>query len=84
VLCGGAAEALYFGSDSGSSEDHAMAQDFASRCGHFMLSARELERAERSAFGLVRTDWAKRAIPAVAAALRERGTLSGDDVHGLF
>jgi hypothetical protein len=86
TLCfaGGASEALYFGSDSGSSEDHAMAQRFASRRGHFLLSARALERAERAAFGLVRTDWGKRAIPRIADALRERGVLSGGDVHALF
>ena len=86
ALCfaGGAAEALYFGGQCGSSEDYAMAQRFASRRGHFLLSARALERAERAAFGLVRTDWGKRAIPRIADALCERGTLSGDDVHALF
>jgi hypothetical protein len=83
-FCGGASEALYFGSHCGSSADYAMAQRFASRCGNFMLSARELERAERAAFGLVRTDWGKRTIPRIADALRERGVLSGGDVHALF
>jgi hypothetical protein len=60
-----------------------MAQRFASRRGHFLLSAR-VERAERAAFGLVRTDWARRAIPRIADALSERGTLSGSDAHGLL
>jgi hypothetical protein len=83
-FCGGSAEALYFGGQCGSSEDYAMAQRFASRRGHFMLSARVLERAERAAFGLVRTDWAKRTIPRIADALRQRRLLSGEDVHNLF
>jgi hypothetical protein len=83
-FCGSSAEALYFGSDSGSSEDYAMAQRSASRFGHFMLSARELEKAQRAAFSLVRTDWAKRAIPRVADALHERRVLTGQDIHALF
>jgi len=43
-----------------------------------------LERAECAAFGLVRTDWARRTIPRIADALRQRRLLSGEDVHNLF
>jgi hypothetical protein len=40
----------------------------------------EYSRARDSARALVRTPWARRAVPRLVRALLERGTLSGEEI----
>jgi hypothetical protein len=48
-----------------------------------LLIGVEIGRCRDAANGLVRTDWARDRIQLIAAALLERGTLSGEEICGL-
>jgi hypothetical protein len=84
-LCGPAAEQLFCGSIEPGSDrsDIAMAREhLASRIERWRIAA-EMVRLRGSAERLVATAWAQARIALIAAALLERGTLSGADIAAI-
>jgi hypothetical protein len=84
---GGAAERLHIGGrfdECGDVQDYAMARRFL--CRHYPLVeiGLRIDTAMVAAERLIKTDWARSAVPKIAAALHQRGFLSGDDVYALF
>jgi hypothetical protein len=84
---GGAAERLHIGggfNECGEIEDYRMAHSFL--CGRYPLVeiGLRIDTAVVAAERLIKTNWARSAVPKIAAALHQRGFLSGDDVYALF
>jgi hypothetical protein len=80
-------ERLHIGSgfdQCGEIEDYRMAHSFLA--GRFPLIevGLRIDTARVAAERLIKTVWARNAVPKIAAALNERGVLSGDDVYALF
>jgi hypothetical protein len=90
VICfsGPAAEELFCGppspGDDGSYHDFAMAYAHLERQVGALRRGLEFERLRDSARRLVRTPWARARVPLLAAALIERGTLSGEHLYSLL
>jgi hypothetical protein len=84
---GAAAERLHIGGkfdECGEIEDYRMAHRFlCGRCPLVEIGLR-IDTAMLAAERLIKTDWARNAVRKIAAALHERGVLSGDDVYALF
>jgi hypothetical protein len=84
---GGAAERLHIGggfNECGELEDYRMAHRFL--CGRYPLVevGLRIDTAMVAAERLIKTAWARSAVPKIATALHQRGVLSGDDVYALF
>jgi hypothetical protein len=87
-FCGPAAEELFCGpaprGDRGDRIDYAMAYEQLQRRVGPLRRGLEFERLRDSALRLVRTSWAQRAIPALAAALQRCGTLNGEQISDVL
>ena len=88
VLClaGIAAEELFCGpiTDGGDQPDLRMARThLAHAIANPFRAAAELARCRAAAQRLVRSQWAQQRIAKLAEALLARGTLSGEEIHGL-
>jgi hypothetical protein len=84
---GGAVERLHIGggfNECGELEDYRMAHSFL--CGRYprIEVGLRIDAAMVAAERLIKTDWARSAVPKIAAALHQRGFVSGDDVYALF
>jgi hypothetical protein len=85
ALSGPAAEREYVGpiTDGSDATDIAMAREYLSQRYDASQILFQLNRARDSAAALVRTPWARQRITAIATALLQHGTLSGQDIAGL-
>ena len=85
-LAGPEAERDFCGpiTDGSDQTDYAMAREYLARCvANPLQAAAELARYRDAAQRLVRSPWAQRRIVAIADALLQRGSLSGDEILGL-
>jgi hypothetical protein len=84
---GGAAERLHIGgkfNECGELEDYRMAHSFLCRRYPLVEIGVRIDIAMAAAERLIKTVWARGAVPRIATALHQHGFLSGDDVYALF